>query len=37
VPREILIRAFRHLPSIDEKRFRADVDAILDQDIGPRA
>ena len=28
---------FRDAPPLDQGRFRDDVDAVLDQDIGPRA
>lgn len=37
VPREELIRSAASLGHIDAKQFRADVDAILDQSIEPRA
>jgi prevent-host-death family protein len=37
VSREELLEAFRGAPAIDGARFRMDVDAILDQDIEPRA
>ncbi|MEX2289870.1 MAG: type II toxin-antitoxin system prevent-host-death family antitoxin [Mycobacteriales bacterium] len=37
VPREELMRSAASLGRIDAKRFRADVDAILDQSIEPRA
>jgi antitoxin (DNA-binding transcriptional repressor) of toxin-antitoxin stability system len=37
VSRDLLREAFAHLPSLDAERFRADVDAILDQAAEPRA
>ena len=37
VPLEVVLKAFRDVPRIDAARFRKDVDAILDQDIEPRA
>lgn len=37
VPRELLLEAFRGAPAIDGERFRADVDAVLDQTIEPSA
>ena len=37
VPTSELIEAFGHLPPIDGKRFRADIDAYIDQDPTPRA
>jgi len=37
VSREVLLEAFRHAPQIDVARFRADLDAQLDQDAEPRA
>ena len=37
VSRDALLEAFLHAPTIDAARFRADVDAVLDQDIEPRA
>ena len=37
VSRDVLLEAFRGAPVIDAARFRRDVDAILDQDIEPRA
>lgn len=36
VPREAVIAAFAGAPPIDYPQFRADVDAILDQDPTPR-
>lgn len=36
VPTEEIIEAFRDLPPIDYRRFRADVDRILDQSPEPR-
>jgi prevent-host-death family protein len=33
---EVAIAAFKNAPRIDFKRFRADVDSILDQDPTPR-
>lgn len=32
-----LAAAFRHSPRIDYRRFRADIDDNIDQDIEPRA
>jgi prevent-host-death family protein len=37
VPTDEAQAAFAGLPRIDAKRFREDVDAILDQDPNPRA
>jgi prevent-host-death family protein len=37
VPAEALVNAFADAPAIDARRFRADVDASLDQDPTPRA
>lgn len=37
VSREVLVEALRHAPWIDAARFRADLDAELDQDAEPRA
>jgi prevent-host-death family protein len=37
VSREVLVEALRHAPQIDAARFRADLDAELDQDAEPRA
>jgi len=37
VPTSELIESFAHLPPIDAKRFRADIDAYVDQDPTPRA
>jgi antitoxin (DNA-binding transcriptional repressor) of toxin-antitoxin stability system len=37
VDRAVLLAAFRSAPSIDRARFRADVDALLDHDVEPRA
>lgn len=34
---EKLIESARHLPKIDAKRFRNDVDALIDQNPTPRA
>lgn len=33
----LLLEAFRTAPAIDAKRFRDDVDILVDQDIEPRA
>lgn len=33
VPRAVLAEAARHAPRIDAKRFRADVDAAVDQSV----
>lgn len=37
VDREVLLEAFRGAAPIDAERFRADVDAVLSQDIEPRS
>jgi hypothetical protein len=37
VSRDVLIETLASAPTIDPERFRADVDAPLDQDIEPRA
>lgn len=37
VSRKVLLEAFRQAPRIDAARFRADLDAALDQDVEPRA
>ena len=37
VSRDLLLEAFRTAPAIDPERFRADVDAVADQDIEPVA
>ena len=36
VSRELLREALAHAPALEPDRFRADVDAILDQDAEPR-
>jgi antitoxin (DNA-binding transcriptional repressor) of toxin-antitoxin stability system len=36
VPSDVVIGAFQRAPSIDAERFRADVDALLDQQPAPR-
>lgn len=36
VPRDELLAAARHWPRMDAARFRADVDAHVDQSIEPR-
>jgi prevent-host-death family protein len=36
VPAEVAVAAFKGAPPIDSERFRADVDAILDQEPEPR-
>jgi prevent-host-death family protein len=36
VPAEVAIAAFADLPPIDFERFRADLDAVVDQDPTPR-
>lgn len=36
VDRDVLVEAFRNASPIDARRFRTDVDAILDQDAEPR-
>lgn len=37
VTAEIVLETFHRAPPIDPERFRADVDAVLDQDPTPRA
>lgn len=37
VSAESLVQAFRGAPSVDYARFRADIDAVVDQSIEPRA
>ena len=37
VPAAAAVSIFRHAPAIDPGRFRADVDAWVDQDIAPDA
>lgn len=37
VPRDAVLRAFAAAPAHDPARFFADVDAVLDQSIEPRA
>lgn len=37
VPRDLLLQTFRTAPAIDPDRFRADLDAVVDQDIEPAA
>lgn len=37
VSRDLLLEAFRTAPAIDPKRFRADLDEVVDQDIEPVA
>ncbi|MET3961421.1 antitoxin (DNA-binding transcriptional repressor) of toxin-antitoxin stability system [Marmoricola sp. OAE513] len=34
---DLLVDLFTHGPRIDYERFRADVDAVVDQDVTPRA
>jgi prevent-host-death family protein len=36
VDREVVLRAFRNAPPVDYKQFRADLDAVIDQDPTPR-
>jgi prevent-host-death family protein len=36
VPRDVLLAAFKGAPGIDYKRFRDDIDAVVDQDPTPR-
>lgn len=36
VRRELLVQAMRGAPAIDPERFRADIDAVIDQTITPR-
>lgn len=35
VPREEVLAAFARVPQIDAKRFRADLDEVVDQDPTP--
>ncbi len=37
VPAEAVIKALAGAPKLDAKRFRRDVDLVIDQDIRPRA
>jgi antitoxin (DNA-binding transcriptional repressor) of toxin-antitoxin stability system len=37
VGRAVLLEAFRSAAPVDPERFRADVDAVLDQAVAPRA
>lgn len=37
VPAEAAVAVFAGAPAIEPKRFRRDVDALLDQDANPRA
>jgi antitoxin (DNA-binding transcriptional repressor) of toxin-antitoxin stability system len=37
VPSDAVTAAFAGAPPIDRQRFRADVDALIDQDATPRA
>jgi antitoxin (DNA-binding transcriptional repressor) of toxin-antitoxin stability system len=36
VPAELALAAFKGVGRVDYRRFRADVDRVLDQDIAPR-
>lgn len=36
VARDVLLAAFNGAPGIDYKRFRDDIDAVVDQDPTPR-
>ncbi len=36
VSRELLVEALRSAPAIDADRFRADLDAVMDQSFEPR-
>jgi antitoxin (DNA-binding transcriptional repressor) of toxin-antitoxin stability system len=36
VPKEVLLAAFEGAPHVDYERFRADIDAYVDQDPTPR-
>jgi antitoxin (DNA-binding transcriptional repressor) of toxin-antitoxin stability system len=33
----VAVDAFRGAPAVDPDRFRTDVDAVVDQDVAPRA
>jgi prevent-host-death family protein len=37
VPADVAVAVFATAPPVEPKRFRADVDAVLDQDAAPRA
>lgn len=37
VPRDEVIAAFKNLPPVDARQFRADIDEFVDQSIKPRA
>jgi antitoxin (DNA-binding transcriptional repressor) of toxin-antitoxin stability system len=37
VTADVAVAAFRGAPEVDPARFRADVDAVIDQDAAPRA
>jgi len=37
VDAHVAVETFRHAPPIDAARFRADLDALADQDPAPRA
>jgi antitoxin (DNA-binding transcriptional repressor) of toxin-antitoxin stability system len=36
VPAEVVVELFRHAPAVDYERLRADLDAVVSQDITPR-
>ena len=37
VPTEVVLEAFKDAPHVDYEKFRADLDAVIDQDPWPRA
>jgi prevent-host-death family protein len=37
IPAETLVALFRGAPEVDYERFRADLDAVVDQDVTPSA
>jgi prevent-host-death family protein len=37
VPVDVVLAAFKEAPTVDAQRFRTDVDALVNQDTGPRA
>lgn len=36
VPTEVVLEAFKDAPHVDYEKFRADLDAVIDQDPWPR-
>ncbi|MGV9802343.1 hypothetical protein ACWDTP_30270 [Mycobacterium sp. NPDC003449] len=37
VDAHVVVETFRHAPAVDAARFRADIDALADQDPAPRS